>query len=116
VLIKNVLPHADDLHDGRRILPYDTSAISAKDFQLRHYQSRLRDGAIVVVESQEKTQSGGVALPDVDRVTEIIAAIESAPEAERTELKARFRERENEREKPRKGVLDATEPNPKENA
>jgi hypothetical protein len=52
VLIKNVLPHPDDLHDGRAIGAYETAEVSAKDFELEHYQSRLRDGCLVVAEPE----------------------------------------------------------------
>lgn len=99
MLIKNVCPHLDDLHDGRPIESCETAEISAEDFQLEHYQSRLRDGMLLVVEEAEPLT-----------VTAIVAAIDAAPEAEREAVKASFREAEELREHPRQGVLDATQP------
>lgn len=59
MLIKNVLPHSDNLHDGRPIASYDTADITAEELQLEHYQSRLRDGLMVLVEEQAAEPSGG---------------------------------------------------------
>lgn len=97
MLIKNVLSHPDDLHDGRTLAPYDTAVVSDEDFQLEHYQARLREGLIAVVaETQPQT------------VDEIRAAINAAPDEKREAVKASFREAEEASEKPRQGVLDAT--------
>lgn len=104
MLIKNVLPHPDDLHDGRPFPPYETAEITPEDFELEHYQARLRDGLIVVVTSHERPQQS---------VAEIVAAIEAAENPETA--KAHFRKIEEAGDSPRKGVLDATKPN-EENA
>jgi hypothetical protein len=101
VLIKNVLPHTDDLHDGRPVVAYETAEVSAEDFKLEHYQSRLRDGMLVVV-SEDEIKPLSVA--------EIQAAIEAAPQDEREAVKAQYREAEKTSAHPRKGVLDATTP------
>jgi hypothetical protein len=106
VLIKNVLPHSDDLHDGRPIDSCETAEITADDFQLEHYQARLRDGLIVVV---SENASAPQTVPD------IVAAIDAAPESEREALKAQFRAAEEASEHPRVGVLDATKPDSEEN-
>jgi hypothetical protein len=63
VLIKNVLPHPDDLHDGRAIGAYETADVSPKDFELEHYQSRLRDGCLVVAEPDETDENTSKRAP-----------------------------------------------------
>lgn len=100
MLIKNVCPHLDDLHDGRPIETGETAVISAEDFALEHYQSRLRDGLILVVEDDSERLS----LVDVKK------AIDAASDEERESVKTAFREIEEGSERPRKGVLDATRP------
>jgi hypothetical protein len=70
VLIKNVLSHADDLHDGRPIGPYATAEISDEAAELEHYQSRITDGLMVVVpepaKSGPKTAPKGAKSASVD--------------------------------------------------
>jgi hypothetical protein len=104
VLIKNVCPHLDDLHDGRPIETGETAVISADDFQLEHYQSRLRDGLLLVVEDEAEPLN----------LADIKAAIDAASDEEREGVKATFREIEERSENPRKGVLEATKPSDKE--
>jgi hypothetical protein len=104
VLIKNVLSHTDDLHDGRAIGAYETAEISAEDFQLEHYQARLRDGLIAVLDDSAEPLS----------VADIKAAIDAASDEDREAVKASFREAEERNESPRKGVLDITKSDDKE--
>lgn len=106
MLIKNVLPHSDDLHDGRPFDSCETAQITTEDFRLEHYQARLRDGLIVVV-------SEDAGAPQT--VADIVAAIDVAPETEREALKAQFRAAEQASERPRQGVLEATKPDSEEN-
>jgi hypothetical protein len=104
VLIKNLLPHPDDLHDGRPIDAYATAEVTPEDFQLEHYQGRLRDGLLAVVPEDNEP-------PTVDAIK---AAIEGASDDEREAVKAQFRQAEEASARPRQGVLDATKPADKE--
>ncbi len=106
MLIKNVLPHPDDLHDGRPIDAYSTVELTDDELALEHYQSRIRDGLMVVVPVP-------IDPPTVDAIK---TAIDAAPEQEREALKAQLRATEQERDEPRKGVLDATKSAEKETA
>jgi hypothetical protein len=99
VLIKNVLSHSDELHDGRPIEAYATAEVSHEDFALEHYQCRIRDGLMVVVEGSPTAS-----------VAQIKAAIADASEEDRERVKAQFRSAEQEREDPRSTVLDITKP------
>ena len=55
MLVKNVLSHPDDLHDGRPIGPYETVEVSADAAEMPHYQSRFADGLMVVVPAPESS-------------------------------------------------------------
>lgn len=104
MLIKNVLSHPDDLHDGRTIDAYATADITPEELALEHYQRRLRDGLLVVAEDEQEPL----------KVAEVVAAIDAASAEERETVKAQFREAEEASPRPRQGVLDATKPSDKE--
>ena len=104
MLIKNLLPHPDDLHDGRPIDAYETAEVTPEDFQREHYQGRLRDGLLAVVPEDNEPLT----------VDAIKAAIAAAPEDEREAIKDQYRQAEEASTQPRQGVLDATKPADKE--
>lgn len=58
--IKNVQTHADDLHDGRSLAPYEAAVITDDELALEHYQSRLRDGSILLVPQDQVAISDGL--------------------------------------------------------